>query len=57
MVKSHLETIKNNQGTITVEYALTMVIAAMIMFGVQLLFIDMSEVVLDKFMFWVKQFP
>jgi hypothetical protein len=40
-----------------VEYALTMVIAAMIMFGVPLLFIDMSEMVSDKFMFWVKQFP
>jgi hypothetical protein len=47
----------SNQGAISVEYALRMVLAAILMMGVERLFRNMAIDVLNLFIDMVSQFP
>ncbi len=49
--------VKNENGQISIEYGLTVLIAAAIISGAHQLFWDMAIEILDKFMYWVKWFP
>jgi uncharacterized protein (UPF0333 family) len=48
---------KSNRGAITVEYALTMVVAAIFMVGVELMFRRMAIDVISRFKDIVSMFP
>ncbi len=48
---------KSNQGAITVEYALTMVVAAIFMLGVEWMFRRMATDVIARFKDIVSMFP
>jgi len=47
----------SNRGAITVEYALCMIVAVIIMTGVQMLFENMSHDLIKHFTQWVKMIP
>ncbi len=47
----------NDKGAITVEYALCMVLAIIIMTGVQILFENMSYDLINLFAQWVQMIP
>jgi len=49
--------LKNGEGVVSVEYAFTMLIAALIMVGVQALFERVSVNVIGQFIRWIKTFP
>ncbi len=48
---------KSNRGAITVEYALTMVVAAILMIGVELMFRRLATDVITRFKDIVSMFP
>jgi Flp pilus assembly pilin Flp len=48
---------KSNRGAITVEYALTMVVAAILMIGVELMFRRLATEVITRFKDIVLMFP
>ena len=49
--------LKNGEGVVSVEYAFTMLIAALIMVGVQALFERVSVNIIGQFIRWIKTFP
>jgi len=55
--KSFLFTVKNENGQVSIEYGLTVLLAALVISGAHQLFWDMAIDILDKFMYWVKWFP
>ncbi len=57
MLKSRCDAVKNENGQISVEYGLTVLIAVLIISHSYLIFWDMAIEILDKFMDWVKWFP
>ena len=56
-LKTCHNTAKNENGQVSVEYGLTVLIAAVIISGAHQLFWDMAIKILDRFMYWVKWFP
>ena len=49
--------LETRKGAVSVEYAFSMAIAAIIMIGIQVLFERMSLDILSQFKEWVKAFP
>jgi len=49
--------LKSKGGVVSVEYVLSMAIAAIIMIGIYDLFIDMSKEILTSFGKWISLFP
>jgi len=52
-----IKLLTSKKGAISVEYALSMAIAVIIMIGVQALFEQMSLDILDQFITWVTEYP
>ncbi len=61
MIQSDLKyifrTITNKNGSISIEYGLAVLLAALVISGAHQLFWDMAIEILDQFMYWVKWFP
>ncbi len=57
ILKSRCDAVKNENGQISIEYGLTVLLAALVISGAHILFWDMAIEILDKFMYWVKWFP